>query len=176
MKNTITLFTVFFLLFNINVISAFDENDDNRPYLTDEDMEALELVLPFDVPVIVTDDSRTFIEESEAITETNDVSQTLYHILVLDRRSSPSNSDINDAGLSVVYKYQHGENGYLIVLYKSMSRTVLPVLPIGSRIVANYTSSHRNMIQEYVNSVMFSRHVTHPVVLSQLRNIFRTDW
>jgi len=188
MKKIITILTICILFFGINNIFAQEADDDSLPYLTDEDMEAIELVLPFDdSPMSLLDDSRAAVEEPEAITETKDSKENemprlnssipIYHLLILDRVHAPS-ADINVSdNITVIYKFLHGRDGYLIAIYKSSDAgPIYPILPIGSRVLVNFTSVQKMAIQDYVNSSAFRKFVTHRTVTAQLRDVFNSNW
>jgi hypothetical protein len=100
----------------------------------------------------------------------SNLSQPLYHLLVLDRTYCASNSDIsniNDA--NILYKFKHGRNGYLITLYTSPEGSVFPVIPDKSRVLINTITTQKLVLREHINSALFRRFVTNPTVLSQLR-------
>ena len=104
-------------------------------------------------------------------------SRPVYHLLILDRLHSPLNSDISDTGgLSILYKYRHGRNGYLIALYKTAAeRPVFPQLPNKSRVMANLMSVRVNTIREYMQSSAFRRFVTSRRILSDIDAILRNE-
>ena len=95
---------------------------------------------------------------------------TVYHLLILDRTNSPLNSDIGDVtNATLLYKYRHDRNGYIVALYASSQQGPLsPRLPSGSRIVANMSTAHRVGIRDYINSSAFRRFVTNRTVTAQL--------
>ena len=91
-----------------------------------------------------------------------------YHLLILDRINSPG-SDIGDpANATMLYKFRHGRNGYLVALYTSPQSSALPQLPAGSRIVVNLSTVQKAAVREYVNSAAFRRYVTRSAVTAQL--------
>ena len=187
MKKIFVVFAVFFVILNSNVIFA-QEEDDARPYLTDEDMESLDIVLPFDEPEYSGENPQTVAEAPEAPVEENesteadetgpDTQRAVYHLLILDRIYSPLDSDIDGEGkISVLYNFKHGADGYLITIYKSLEEgPAFPVLPAKSYILVNLATIQKSMIQDYVNSGAFKRLVTHRTVLSDLKSLFETDW
>jgi len=197
MKKFFVLFAVLVFILNATGIFA-QEADDNRPYLTDEDIEAIEMVLPFDEPETLGEDQQIAEapeDEEEAEDETEEtvviitegeaneisrlnLSQPIYHLLILDRSYSPRNSDIDGTdNIQVLYKFKHGVDGYLIAIYKTPAEgPVFPVLPPKSRIVINLMSVQKSMIRDYVNSSAFRRLVTHRTVLPQLKTLFETNW
>jgi hypothetical protein len=97
-------------------------------------------------------------------------SHRLYHLLGLDRTRSP-NSDIGDLqNITVLYKYRHGRNGYLIAVYTSSREgPVFPAIPANSRILVNFITVHPVMLKDYVNSSAFRRFVTNRVLLSEIQ-------
>ena len=104
-------------------------------------------------------------------------SQPVYHLLILDRLYSPLDSDISDTdGISILYKYRHGRNGYLIALYKSPAEgPVFPQLPDKSRVLANLMSVRVNTIREYIHSRAFRRFVTNSRILSDMDAALRGE-
>jgi len=130
--------------------------EDEEPYLFDEDMDSIELILPEDVP-----------ERLREAPEQKPIAPPVYHLLILDRMACPS-SDIGDPeDISVLYKFRHGANGYLIVAYSSPGgMPAFPALPPGSRIVAHFMSAYRGTMRGYAQSSVFRRHVTNPAVLA----------
>jgi hypothetical protein len=100
----------------------------------------------------------------------SNISQPLYHLMVLDRTYCAFNSDITDINdANILYKYKHGKNGYLITLYTSQGGSVFPVIPDKSRVVINTITTQKLVLREHINSALFRRFVTNPTVLSQLR-------
>jgi hypothetical protein len=166
------------LLFALTVIlcayPVFAQEDDDVPYLSDEDIAAIEMVLPDDVPEPVR-----VAAELEAEARANEISrlnsQPLYHLLVLDRSRCAQNSDIGgiDAG-SFLYKLQHEGNGYLIVIYLIPKEgPVFPVLPDNSRIALDLMAPGLDTIEEYVNSSLFGKFVTNRAILAQIQYALR---
>ena len=152
------------------------EDDDNIPYLDDDDIAAIEMILPEDVP---DEYPKTVAEEEPGNVEENEMprlntSQRLYHLLILDRVRSP-NSDI--AGLEnmeVLYKYRHGRDGYLIAVYVSSGEgPVFPVLPANSSVLVDLMSVRRATLREYVNSAAFRRFVTSSRITSDIQRVLR---
>ena len=178
------LAVVLFMIFCNSALVAQDYDEDDIPYLTDEDMAALENT-EWDMGAlenIVFEDTADDIKEdaSEAITSEMprlNASQPVYHLLILDRLYSPLNSDISDTdGISILYKYRHGRNGYLIALYKSPAEgPVFPQLPDKSRVMADLVSVRVNTIREYIHSRAFRRFVTKQRVLSDMDAILRVE-
>jgi hypothetical protein len=97
--------------------------------------------------------------------------QTSYHLLVVDRTYSALDSDIeNLRGITSLYKYNHGRNGYIVSLYISAKGSPsLPVLPEGSRVILDLTALHKITLREYSNSREFRRYVTNRRVLAAIQ-------
>ena len=143
-------------------------------------------------PVLIPDEEEEVIAEVEEVVEVVEaVVETVvetpdempgpatYHLLILDRIYSPLNSDINsEANISILYNFKHDSDGYLITIYKCADEgQVYPVLPAQSRIVVDLVTGQKDVIQDYVNnSSEFKRYVTHHTVLSDLKDLFETDW
>ncbi|MCL2832902.1 MAG: hypothetical protein FWD78_07010 [Treponema sp.] len=110
-------------------------------------------------------------EIKNEITRLN-TTQSVYHLLVLDRTRSPANSDISDVGnLRILYKYKHGKDGYLVAVYVSpASGPVFPQLPARSRIILDFATAQKATIRDYVNSAAFHKYVTNRKVISDLQN------
>ena len=202
MKKFFVLFAI--LIFILNTTGIFaqeanddssyiaEEDDDERPYLNDDDIEAIELVLPFDAPENLREEQQiaeateTTDDEAEAVVqegEANEISrlnasQPIYHLLILDRLYAPGNSDLDGTdNIQVLYKFLHGANGYLIAIYKTSEEgPVFPVLPPKSRIIVDLMSVQKSIIRDYVNSSAFRKLVTHRTVLPQLSRLFETNW
>jgi hypothetical protein len=175
---------IFFMIFCNSIIFAQYYDEDDIPYLTDEDMAALEntewdtnALEPLDMAELETG---FFYDAAEAKTSEMprlNASQPVYHLLILDRLYSPLNSDISDTdGISILYKYRHGRNGYLIALYKSPAEgPVFPQLPDKSRVMADLVSVRVNTIREYIHSRAFRRFVTNKRILSDIDAILRVE-
>jgi hypothetical protein len=101
--------------------------------------------------------------------------QTLYHLLLLDRKNCRANSDIGDLlSVGLIYKFLHNENGYLVAVYtSSKDGPIFPVMPDGSHILVNLITTDKAFIMDYVNTAAFRRFVTHRQVVTQLRNALR---
>jgi hypothetical protein len=100
----------------------------------------------------------------------SDLSQPLYHLLILDRINCALDSDI--AGINnanILYKFKHGKNGYLIALYTSLEGPVFPTIPDKSRVLVNTIAIRKLVLREHLNSALFRRFVTNRTVLSQLK-------
>ena len=190
MKRKFGLMVIFVILLCGKIIYADD--DDAVPYLSDDDIAAIEMVLPEDVPEIVQEEDAEIVPDEapqiavetdvEPVIETNGVpekneiarlntSQRIYHLLILDRKACPVNSDISGIdNMEVIYKYRHGTNGYLIALYTSPQEgPVFPLLPDKSRILVNLVTVRIESISEYIDSAAFKRFVTNRTITSDLK-------
>jgi len=169
MKKSIILFSICFVLMLQGMI--FAQADNNIPYLSDKDVIAIETVLPDDSSFNLQEDSASSAEEklSNEMSRLN-TSQPVYHLLVLDRVYCPG-LDISDIGsMQILYKYRHGQNGYLIALYVSpLDGPVFPQLPARSRIVLNLSTVRSATIGEYINSNAFRRFVTSRTITTGLQ-------
>ena len=153
------------------------QDNDDVPYLSDDDMEALELVLPDDIPEYIPENSKKPKKKAEAneMSRLNS-SQPIYHLLILDRAYCP-NSDIGSDSILTIYKYRHGTNGYLIAIYKSpKDGPVFAQLPKGSLIVVNLVTFRKNTIKEYINSNAFRKFVTNRTVIKKMLKVLDTDF
>jgi len=160
------------MIFCNHAVIAQIYDDDDIPYLSDEDMAALETFdwnLIEQQPVFFNDIPDIIASETSEIPRLN-VSQPIYYLLILDRLYSPLNSDIRDtSGISILYKFKHGKNGYLVVLYKSAAEgQVFPQLPYKSRALVDLMSVRVDSIREYIRSSTFRRLVTNRRVISDL--------
>jgi hypothetical protein len=158
-----------------NIIFA---QDDDLPYLSDDDIAAIEIVLPDDIPDILQESVQEVVVEENVNIERNEISrlnssQTIYHLLILDRTYCPLNADIGDINsIRVLYKFRHGTNGYLIAIYISPKEgPVFPQLPDKSRILVDLITVRKNTIKEYINSSSFRRFVTSRRILLQIQKV-----
>jgi len=174
MKKAVVLFSIFFILTGYNII--FAQDNDDIPYLYEADIIAIETVLPQDTSFEYTEEPTVSASGNKTENEMPrlNTSQPIYHLLVIDRVKCP-NSDISDVGsIKVLYKYKHGRNGYLIVLYVSPAGgPVFPKLPAKSRIILNLSSARSNTIVEYINSNAFKRFVTSRTITRRLLEALR---
>jgi hypothetical protein len=146
----------FILLFVIlatipNCLFAQNDDNDDMPYLSENDIESIEAILPEDIP----EKPEQFNQPNEA-NETAEVIQneidrlntsaTLYHLLILDRSFCTPNEDINGISeANILYKFKHLKNGYLILLYKvPESGPVFPIFPQKSYIILDLMSNRIN--------------------------------
>jgi hypothetical protein len=138
------------------------------PYLSDEDEEAMQVVLPEDTP---EDPSQP--QTADTPKNQRGSSLYLYHLLVLDRMDCPSADIAADRDITVLYTFRHGANGYLITLYQTSAADaaagrMLPNLPENSHIVLSLSAARRSTLKDFVNSDVFRRYVTHRTVIAEL--------
>jgi len=174
MKNNFLLLTVFSIA--LCGTSIFAQNYDDVPYLSEEDIAAIEMVLPDDIPQEFKESPKAAAEEKT--TKENEISRLnsslpVYHLLVLDRTYSALNSDISDTGnITVLYKYKHGRNGYLITILRSQAAgPVFPQLPARSRIIVNMITVRKNTIKDYISSSAFRRFVTNRKIIADMQKV-----
>jgi hypothetical protein len=171
-----------FVLFLTGIIilitgSVFAQEEDNVPYLSDDDIAAIELVLPEDIPEEIQQVVRTEpAPVSEPIPGQNEMSRLntflpIYHLLIVDRRRCPANGDIG--GISphlVLYNFKHHTNGYLIVVYQSPAEgPVFPQLPENSRILVDLATARPKTLIEYIDSSAFRVFVTNRDITADIR-------
>jgi hypothetical protein len=151
-------------------------DDDDVPYLSDEDIAAMEMDLSDDVPAILRESTEEAAADADRTVEGNEISRlntsrTVYHLLILDRTYCSADADI--AGMNggeVLYTFRHGTNGYLIAIYSSPGEgPVFPQLPDRSRVIVDVMTVRGATIREYVNSSAFRRFVTSRTILSQIQ-------
>ena len=170
-------------------------------YLTENDILAVETVLEEDTPPSYEESQTVAIEEepSEEVAQAEDdtlleeettvevaevkegneiarlnTSQVIYHLLILDRIYSPLYSDLSGMeNLTVLYKFLHGKDGYLIAVYKSSKEgPVFPQMPNGSRVLVDFVTVWPEVLKEYINSAAFRRFVTSRGIISDLQNLY----
>jgi len=97
--------------------------------------------------------------------------QPLYHLLVLDRISCDLNSEIGDfEKVAVLYQYNHGANGYIIILYTAFTKdSVISAIPDKARIITNISTVNRAAMREYINSNSFKRFVSNKNILPEIK-------
>jgi hypothetical protein len=181
MKKFFTGIILFIITVNGNMIFA---QQADVPYLSDDDIAAIEITLPDDVPEIrhdsISEIPRDSVPEIAVATadgvKNNEISRLntsdiIYHLLILDRKACQLNADINDAdNFNFIYKFKHGADGYLIAIYTSSPEgPVFPQLPDRSRIIVNMTTVRPNTIKEYINSDAFRRFVKTPEIISGIQ-------
>jgi len=172
MKKVLLITAIFFMFFGNSV---FSQGVDDVPYLSPEDIAAIELVLPDDIPVDFRDPAPKVIEVVTVNEVKNEMSRVnsahpLYHLIVLDRTYCALDSDISDVNsMSVLYKYKHGRNGFLIAIYVSgLHGPVYPQFPARSRVIIDMTSVSKNVLRDYINSTAFRKYVSNRRVLTDL--------
>jgi len=176
------IITILVLVLSNNIV--FAQTNDDIPYLSDDDIYAIELILPDDTPARSQESSKKAekekTEKGTAAKEANEMprlnsSWPVYHLLILDRLYSPLNSDIINDNLLIAYKYRHGSNGYLIAIYKSPKNgPVFARMPDNSRIIVDLITSRKNTIKEYINSDAFRKFVKNRTIIAQLLRICDT--
>jgi len=157
------------LVFSVHVLPA---QDDDAPYLSEDDIRALELVLPMDVPEKpgqINQPKETAEAIQSEIGRLNN-QRKLYQLIILDRRNCEPNADVSDVDkTNILYKFAHLQNGYLLVLYEvPAGGPVFPVFPKDSYIVLNFMSNLVYTIRDYVNSREFRKFITIERVISDL--------
>jgi len=152
--------------------------DDDLPYLTDDDIAALEMLLPYDMPELPSSKIAENTAEAKHDQDEKDISRLntsmrIFHLLVLDRSACSSDADITKIdSANILYKYKDGLKGYLIAIYTSPQKgPVFPQLPDNSYIILNLTTVHRNTISDYVNSDEFKKFVTSNRIISEIKNV-----
>jgi len=173
MKNIIFSLVLSFIFYN--VIYA---QEDERPYLTDDDIAAIEMSLPSDIPELV---SNIIVENNTEVKlkdEENEISRLntlmkIYHLLILDRTSCSANADITGIeNVNILYNYKDGLKGYLIAIFTSPQKgPIFPQLPDNSYIILNLTTVRKNTIIEYINSDEFKRFVTSQYIIMQMNEV-----
>jgi hypothetical protein len=176
-------YTVFVVVLVIIMNNAIFSQEDDVPYLSDDDLTAIEITLPGDMPASIAETTAEADDEAEKEVVQNEMarlntSQTIYHLLVLDRTYSPLNSDLGDTDkISILYRLKHGSNGYLIAIYTSSGEgPVFPIFPNKSRVVVNFITTRKAIIEEYVNSGAFKKFVTNRKILTQMQNVLKTNF
>ena len=167
MKKIILLIVIFTFILSNSIIAL--ENNDNDLYLSDDDKIAVETTLPEDdilgTMTLVQDDTVKIAEEP--VSDTGDI----YHLLILDRINCAPNSDISGIeNITVLYKFLHGKDGYLIAVYKSSGGG--PVLPNGSSVVLNLAVIRKNTMKEFIQSGAFRIYVSKQEIISGLLELF----
>jgi len=180
MKGISLASAIIITILNGNIIFA---QEDDVPYLSDEDIAAIEMVLPDDIPAILQENAGEIAIVTNENIEGNEisrinVSQRIYHLLILDRIQCSLNSDISDINsMEILYKFKHGTNGYLIAIYMSpQGGPVFPKLPDKSRILVNLMTARKNSIKEYVDSSAFRKFITSRRIISQIQAVLKTNF
>jgi hypothetical protein len=192
MKRAFFFFVGFLMVLNNSIIFAQDydglydsfyllNDDDDSPYLSDDDIAAMEVILPDDMPDILQENVPEIAVESENVGGNEisriNTSRTIYHLLILDRIYCSPNADIGDMdGMKVLYKYRHGTNGYIIALYTSpKDGPVFSQLPNRSRVLVDLITVSKSTIRGYINSSLFRKFVTNRRVLVQIQNALNNN-
>jgi hypothetical protein len=154
----------------LNDLFAQNNDSDEMPYLSEDDIKSLEAILPEDIP-----------EKPEQVSQPNEASKTiqneisrlnssamLYHLLIVDRNSCAPNADITGINeTDVLYKFKHLENGYLVLLYKVPEHgPIFPIFPKGSYVILDLMTNRINTIREYINSEQFRKFISSQEILS----------
>jgi hypothetical protein len=176
-------FTVFaFLLVIFLSNNTIFAQEDDIPYLSDDDIASIEVVLPDDIPVNPNETTSTVVVEVQKEVDPNEISRlntslSLYHLLILDRTYCSLYSDISGvSNITILYKLKHGKNGYLIAIYKSSREgPVFPILPDRSRILVNLSTTRKATLKEYVNSSAFKKFVTSRTILTQIQTVLNRN-
>ena len=154
--------------------------DDDLPYLTDEDIAAIEMLLPSDIPEMPSSKIAKNSTEAKHDQDEKDISRLntsmkIYHLLILDRSFCSPDADITKIdSANILYKYKDGSKGYLIAVYTSPQKgPVFPQLPDNSYIILNLTTVHRATISDYINSDEFQRFVTNKRIISEINDIIK---
>jgi len=175
MKKIVISFSVCFIFMVKGMI--FAQDDGSVPYFSDNDIIAIETVIP-EEKLFELQENQTLPSELKTVNEMNrlNASHPIYHLLVLDRVYCPD-SDISDTGsMQILYKYRHGRNGYLVLLYvPPADGPVFPQLPARSRIILNLLTVSPNIMSVYINSSVFRRYVSSPAILTQLQEALRKN-
>jgi len=166
------------------VYNLFAQNlDDDRPYLSEDDIRSIEMVLSDDVPeqLVQLDQSEEpeeFVDEIQNEIVQNEFARLnnqkkIYHLMVLDRKFCDPKVDITDVPeVTILYKYGNLGNGYFLLLCEVPEKgPVFPLLPEGSFIILDLMSNRINTIKEYVNSDLFRRFISNRRVLSELGRV-----
>ena len=179
MKRTFYMFAILIFVLSNNMIFA---QDDDVPYLSDADIAALEMMLPDDIPDIFQESVEDVAVETKKDNDLEEISrlntsQTIYHLLILDRTYCSLNSDISDLhGIKILYKFKHGSNGYLIVIYTSPREgPIFPQLPNKSRIIVELMTVRINTIKEYINSSAFRKFVTNKRITGEMQKALENN-
>ena len=187
MKRPFVLFLIFIIRITSGGIAA--QEADDVPYLSDEDIAAIEMILPEDIPEEiqeVVNESRyepeTGRQEQEVRIEQNEMSRLnaslpIYHLLIVDRRRCPAYADIGGIRNSLVlYKFKHNANGYLIVVYRSPTDgPVFPRLPVNSRILVDLATARPKTLSEYIDSSAFRVFVSNRAIPAEIQSILEAE-
>ena len=171
MKKTFIFLTVLLLILFSNLF-AQEDDDGDRPYLTDEDISAIEALLPDDVVIReVYTPPPSEPEQQQQQQQDHDPDQR-YYLVVLDRSRCAPDADIQGLDISnILYKYLHNRNDYLILIYKtSGDEQVNPVYPAGARVSLEFMTSSINPIRNLANSEFIKLYVIQERVLIEIKD------
>ena len=165
-KAIIGIFLLFLSPFFLFAGPTFDTRDESE-------IPVVEFDPPDEVPFAKWEEPKAAIVEVRNEMPRLNTSQPVYHLLILDRTYCALNSDISDVNnISVLYKYRHGRNGYLIAIYSSSSKgPVFVQMPARSRVIMDMVSIQKSTIKEYVNSSAFRKYVTNRTVLANMLRV-----
>ena len=151
---------------------AQDNDNDDAPYLSEDDIKSIEATLAEDIPErpVQSNQSKEITKTNQNEIERLNSHTKLYHLVILDRSACKPNADIEDINkLNILYKFKHFGNGYLLLLYEvPKDGPVFPVFPKGSYIILDLMSNRINTIKEYVDSRQFKKFIAQQKVLSEL--------
>jgi hypothetical protein len=102
------------------------------------------------------------------------VSQSLYHLLIIDRTVAVGEDISGVAKDALLYKAKHGQTGYLIALYK-VSGGQNAVLPSNAYIVLDLVTNRKSTVGEFLSSALIKTFVTEPIVLTHLQEALTLD-
>jgi len=161
------------------VYNLFAQNiDDDMPYLSEDDIRSIEMVLSDDVPEqlvqpVQLDQPEEIENEIQNEFARLNNHKKLYHLMVLDRRFCDPEVDINDvAEINILYKFGNKGNGYFLLLCEVPENgPIFPILPEGSYIILDLMANRISTIKEYVNSDLFRRFISNRRVLSEIGRI-----
>ena len=150
------------------IIRTFDPNEHG------EDEEVITIVDEKEDTVIIETIIETIVEHTvteRTIGERPRLNSSLpvYQLIVLDRARCVPNADIEvTEGITVLYKFLHEANRYLVAVYVSNGDFVFPTLPENSYIITHMATPRRRTIVDYINSVEFQVFVWDQGVLNNL--------
>ena len=183
------------VIFSGSTLFAQNYDEDDRPYLSEEDIKSIEMMLSYDVPKDIVELNKpeetekevplekVVIVEKEIIFEKeiqiqNEIvrlnnSRKKYHLMILDRRYCNPETGIGDINeINILYQFGSLGNGYFLLLYEVPEKgPVFPILPDGSFIILDLMTNRINTIREYVNSDLFLRFISHRQALYELGRV-----
>lgn len=180
MNKVFLLFAILLFFPLINIFSQdFDQmyiNEDDLPYLTDDDIRAVESALSDDVMIRRIIPPAPVPEEHEK-TETESASASAqqeyenYYLVILDRRSCSPNADISGINTAnILFKYLHNTNDNLVLVYKAFKTgEMIPVYPYGSRVLFEFMSIDIDPIKKLADSDLIKDLIPQDNVQTALR-------